>query len=688
MLKNLKLAHKVVKRPVVATVGLVVAFLIGQSTGSRNTQDIRRIVTGNVPALEQSRDLENTLSLLQRGLQDAAAASDVELLEPVDALRDEFLEGLGRLAEVEAGEDVLDALEGLFDDYYDEARGVTRDLIQENTGPDFNERLASMGSHFLEVQSAVRARTGDERESMQAAFDGVLRRQKLLSRVQALAMFLCIAIVTTLTVSVVRSIVRQLNRVVGVCRKVAEEDVASLRHAIEALARGDLDVHVATTTDPVQVDTRDELGMIAKSINAIIAEIGSTITAFAQTQGAIQSVVVETNRLIQALREGRLSERGGTDNFEGGYLQLVQGINGMLDEVASPMREASKTLQRIAERDLRARMSGSYKGEFAGMRDALNTAVENLAEALSEVAASVGEVTSLGTSLSRVSHEVASGTSEQAASLESVSANLRQMASQTRQTASNAEAVRVLSEKAGTGARESMVSMESLSGAVDKIKTSADQTAKILKTIDEISFQTNLLALNAAVEAARAGEAGRGFAVVAEEVRSLALRSADSARSTSRIIQDSVGNAEEGVSFNKEVSGKLGEITEQVHEVGGLMTEIAEAAESQSIGVSEVSSAVEQMMVVTQQTAANSEESASAVEKLSEQSTRVRQIVSTFRLGGETGVTAPLIEYPSPTAGGRDGAGGERAGTGLEEPASPERLIPLDEDEERALSTF
>ena len=126
--------------------------------------------------------------------------------------------------------------------------------------------------------------------------------------------------------------------------------------------------------------------------------------------------------------------------------------------------------------------------------------------------------------------------------------------------------------------------MEKMKKAIEKIKTSSDETSKIVKTIDEIAFQTNLLALNAAVEAARAGDAGKGFAVVAEEVRSLAQRSAEAAKTTAQMIEESVQNSVSGVKITEEVAAILGEITTGSEKVSSLVSEIASATTEQAQG--------------------------------------------------------------------------------------------------------
>ena len=251
-----------------------------------------------------------------------------------------------------------------------------------------------------------------------------------------------------------------------------------------------------------------------------------------------------------------------------------------------------------------------------------------------------------------------------------------------------AEAARVSTEKG-------VVGMRRLSESIERIKASSDETGKIVKTIDEIAFQTNLLALNAAVEAARAGDAGRGFAVVAEEVRNLAMRSAEAARNTADLIEGSVKNAEEGVGLNREALGSFEEISDQVEKVSAVVMEIATGSDQQAEGIEQITTAVGQMNQVTQQTASNAEESAAAAEELSAQSAEMKGMVDGFRLSGrngrereEAGSTVDKAELTA-DRGPQTVAPRMAVGEGDGRPdEDPEKLIPLDDEDEEVLKEF
>ncbi len=237
------------------------------------------------------------------------------------------------------------------------------------------------------------------------------------------------------------------------------------------------------------------------------------------------------------------------------------------------------------------------------------------------------QVVSASNQISAASQSLAEGATEQAAGLEETSSSLEEMSSMTGQNADNAQEASHLMVVAKEAVSQMAQATEEMSRAISDIKSSSDQTAKIIRVIDDIAFQTNLLALNAAVEAARAGEAGKGFAVVAEEVRNLAMRSAEAAKDTTHMIEESVANANNGVQITQRVSEALKETNEHADKVAQLINEIAAASSEQAQGIDQINTAVAQMDKVTQQNAANAEESASASEELNAQAEALNAIV-------------------------------------------------------------
>jgi len=346
----------------------------------------------------------------------------------------------------------------------------------------------------------------------------------------------------------------------------------------------------------------------------------------------IRALIAEATMLSKAAVAGQLQTRGNASKYKGGYKDIVQGVNDCLDAVLKPIEEAAGVLEQVAKKDMSARMKGDYQGDHAKIKVSLNAAVDNLDKGLQQVRVASEQVASASGQISTGSQTIAQGASEQASTLEEISSNLQEMSAMTKQNAGNAKEARGISETAKTSVQRGVDSMKKMSDAIEKIKVSSDSTAKIIKTIDEIAFQTNLLALNAAVEAARAGDAGKGFAVVAEEVRNLAMRSAEAAKNTARMIEESVQNSENGVQINAEVLKNFTEINDLVVRVNTVMGEISAASDQQTIGIDQITIAVDQMNQATQQSAANSEESASAAEELTGQSEEMNSLVRQYKL--------------------------------------------------------
>lgn len=247
--------------------------------------------------------------------------------------------------------------------------------------------------------------------------------------------------------------------------------------------------------------------------------------------------------------------------------------------------------------------------------------VEGLNEGADQVAAASGQV-------SASSQSLAEGASEQAASLEETSSSLEEMASMTRQNASHANQANTLMKEITEVVGESNIAMGKLITSMKDISGTSEQISRIVKTIDEIAFQTNLLALNAAVEAARAGEAGAGFAVVAGEVRNLALRAAEAAKSTANLIEGTIEKIKEGTEQVDKAGNAFQLVAARTGKMGELVGEVAAASSEQAQGIDQVNRAVAEMDKVVQQNASHAEESAAASEELSAQAEQMRNYVT------------------------------------------------------------
>ncbi|MBL8211545.1 MAG: hypothetical protein JNK87_12565 [Bryobacterales bacterium] len=155
--------------------------------------------------------------------------------------------------------------------------------------------------------------------------------------------------------------------------------------------------------------------------------------------------------------------------------------------------------------------------------------------------------------------------------------------------------------------------------SMSAMHASNQRISKIIQVIDDVAFQTNILALNAAVEAARAGEAGAGFAVVADEVRALAQRSAQAARDTAPLIEESITRGNDGVARLNHVAALVQDITQLAAAAKTTVGEVAASCGDQSRGIEQMTQAVTRIGSVTQSNAAMAEQSAASTAEIAAQ---------------------------------------------------------------------
>ncbi|MGI5891479.1 MAG: methyl-accepting chemotaxis protein [Bacillota bacterium] len=268
---------------------------------------------------------------------------------------------------------------------------------------------------------------------------------------------------------------------------------------------------------------------------------------------------------------------------------------------------------------------GQLARAFDSLASSLNEVMANISVAADQVAAGSRQVSDSSLALSQ-------GAAEQASAIEELTTSIEQISTQTRQNADNANEASELAERTKLNAEKGNEQMVDMLKSMEDINSSSNNISKIIKVIDDIAFQTNILSLNAAVEAARAGQHGKGFAVVAEEVRNLAARSANAAKETTDMIENSIKKVEHGTKITQVTSNALKEIFEQIQKVSTLINEIAVASNEQSVGIEQINQGIMQVSTVIQENSATSEEGASASEELSSQAELLKKQIRLFKL--------------------------------------------------------
>ena len=449
--------------------------------------------------------------------------------------------------------------------------------------------------------------------------------------------------------------------------------VHALGAAMEALADGATDRAVALGVAQEPVDGDDEIAEVARSVNSIIARTAETVASYDRARAAIDEVCATTTRLTAAARAGDLAARGDAASVHGRYAAMVEGLNATLDAVVRPVQQATGVLERIAARDLTARVTGDFAGDHGRIRDAVNAAADALSGALTEVQQATDQVSTAAEQIAEASQLLARTASEQAASVEEMTSSIHVSSAAATRVADQAARAHEATALATAGREAGEASITRLAAAVAEIERSALASARIVKDIDAIAFQTNLLALNAAVEAARAGDAGRGFAVVADEVRALAMRAAHAARQTGDLIQESVDRASAGAANTREAVERFAAIGEQVTVLEGLVAGIARASDDQARGLESLSDGVDRFSAAGQDTAAHAEETAAAAEELHGQTSMTRAMVATFTLPGDAGKDSRPAAASAVAGAGAAGAAARDARGARSGPARPSR---------------
>ncbi len=359
---------------------------------------------------------------------------------------------------------------------------------------------------------------------------------------------------------------------------------------------------------------------------------------YVQHKAAIQSLADLTEK-SQSLREAEARRRIASRitlliviSLTSLVVSLLVGIY-VITSITGPLKKAVDALQSVAGRDLTAHLVVVNDDEVGAMATAFNTAMGAIRGGFGDAGDIAKTVSDTSVELETAAKQLSDGTQSQASGLEETSASLEQLTATVKQTAENAILARDLSSAASRTASQGIEVIDSAIRAMDQINAASVKVGQITLSIDEIAFHTNILAVNAAIEAARAGELGGGFAVVATEVRTLAQRSAASAREINHLIKDTVAKVEYGSAQVNRSAETLGEIVKVVKRVAEMVSNIANACSEQSLAINNVNIAVGQVDQVTQLNAAQSEELFATSKQLLATSAQLEQMVGSFDIG-------------------------------------------------------
>ena len=380
-----------------------------------------------------------------------------------------------------------------------------------------------------------------------------------------------------------------------------------------------------------QKDIRNLIGIIV--VVYILTLLILTVVMFIII-GLVTKSIKKITEITNHLADGELNVEINirTKDEVGELAKAINLLTNRLKSYIVYINESVDILNEFGNGNLVMEMHNNYDGEFARLKDALINVSNVLRETIGKIKYSSESIHSNSEHVSSGAQVLAQGTTEQASAIQELSAEINEIYANIVQNAHNAENAGKMSIESSDEVDRGNQKMHEMLLAMDEISKSSQEIGKIIKVIDDIAFQTNILALNAAVEAARAGSAGKGFAVVADEVRNLAAKSAEAAKQTTALIENSISAIKKGTTLADETGKSLTGIVDKAKHTGDLITEIVEASSQQTVSVNQIKGGIEQISSVVQQNAATAEASAANSEELSSQAQILNELINRFKV--------------------------------------------------------
>ena len=375
---------------------------------------------------------------------------------------------------------------------------------------------------------------------------------------------------------------------------------------------------------------------------------------------AVNLLVADANTLSKAAVEGRLATRADASKHQGDFRKVVQGVNETLDSVITPINDTNKILTQVAQGDLTVKLNGQYQGDFASLKNSMETMVGGLKGMAQQTQQGTVNMTSSAAQILASSTQMASTTREQASAVNEVTSTVKEIKASAEQVAQRAQNVAEQATRAAEAAQKGNQAVGAAISGMDDIRAKVEAIAEnilalseqtqqideIIDTVTDIAGQSNILALNAAIEAAQAGEAGKGFRVVADEVRSLAEQSRQAAQQVKVILGDIHKATNQAVMATEQGTKGVQVGSEQVSRTAQTFQELAQVVEMSAQAAQQIVSGVEQQTIgldqivvgmndinqAAQQSASGAQQSQKAAQDLNDLAGQLKQVVAQYRM--------------------------------------------------------